>query len=248
MKKISFAIISALVLTVLTLLLSSCGHIHTLSEPVRENETDATCTAKGSYDEVIYCLECEQELKRKTKSTEKIAHVFVDDVCSVCQYKKDDCNEGLQLSLNSDGESYMLKGIGTCTDTELVIGNYNGLPITKIDYGALERCANITKITIADTVVEIGPYAFKGCSSLESIKLPSGLSVISYELFKDCTSLKSIEFPESVYEISASAFEFCEALQNVTLPTGILSLGASAFASCTSFTDIFYCSKTNRCS
>ena len=238
MKKIFSTVLATLILTSLTLFLSSCGHIHTLSEPVRENETDATCTSKGSYDEVIYCLECKQELKRKTKSTDKIAHNFVGDSCSVCQHKKDDCNEGLDLSLNSDGESYMLKGIGTCTDTELVIGNYDGLPITKIDYGALEMCANITKITIADTVEEIGPYAFKGCSSLKSIKLPAGLAVINYELFKDCTSLEKIEFPESVYEISASAFEFCSSLENVTLPTGLLSLGSYAFASCTSFTDI----------
>ncbi|MDE7372959.1 MAG: hypothetical protein K2N18_02740, partial [Clostridia bacterium] len=51
---------------------------HTHGEAVRENEVAATCTAAGSYDEVIYCSVCEEELSRtaKTAPVDPDAHSF----------------------------------------------------------------------------------------------------------------------------------------------------------------------------
>ena len=42
-------------------------HVHTPGTAVRENENPATCTIEGSYDEVIYCTECNEEISRETK-------------------------------------------------------------------------------------------------------------------------------------------------------------------------------------
>ena len=39
---------------------------HCSSEPVIENEVQQTCTRNGSYDEVIYCSICGEELERET--------------------------------------------------------------------------------------------------------------------------------------------------------------------------------------
>lgn len=47
---------------------------HTAGEAVREHEVAATCTAKGSYDEVVYCEVCNTELSRDTFETEMIPH------------------------------------------------------------------------------------------------------------------------------------------------------------------------------
>ncbi len=41
-------------------------------EPVRENEVPATCKAEGSYDEVLYCAVCKQELSRTKKTIDKL--------------------------------------------------------------------------------------------------------------------------------------------------------------------------------
>jgi hypothetical protein len=49
-------------------------HTHTKGTPVEENRVEATCAKEGSYDEVIYCTECEEELKRTTKTIEKLPH------------------------------------------------------------------------------------------------------------------------------------------------------------------------------
>ena len=65
----------------LTLTLTACGegeHIHTPNSTVRENEVSATCTAVGSYDEVVYCSECNEEISRTTKTTEMLSHTLSD--------------------------------------------------------------------------------------------------------------------------------------------------------------------------
>jgi predicted nucleic acid-binding Zn ribbon protein len=49
---------------------------HTSGEAVRENMVDATCTAAGSYDEVVYCTACETQLSRSTIMIPVIAHTL----------------------------------------------------------------------------------------------------------------------------------------------------------------------------
>ena len=56
------------------------NHTHTPGEPVRENVVDATCTKEGSYDEVVYCTECGEELSRETKTIDMIPHTEADAV------------------------------------------------------------------------------------------------------------------------------------------------------------------------
>ena len=47
---------------------------HTPAAAVRENEAAATCTEAGSYEEVVYCSVCEEEISRKRVQTEAFGH------------------------------------------------------------------------------------------------------------------------------------------------------------------------------
>jgi len=47
---------------------------HTLAEAVVENEVPATCTEPGSYDEVVYCEVCGEELSRVTVPVDALGH------------------------------------------------------------------------------------------------------------------------------------------------------------------------------
>ena len=50
------------------------AHTHTPGEPVQESVVPASCTAEGSYDEVVYCTGCNEELSREHKTIDKLAH------------------------------------------------------------------------------------------------------------------------------------------------------------------------------
>lgn len=46
---------------------------HTAGQPVKENEVAATKDSEGSYDEVVYCTECQLELSRTKKVIKKLS-------------------------------------------------------------------------------------------------------------------------------------------------------------------------------
>ena len=52
--------------------LEALGHIE--RTPVRENEKAPTCTAAGSYEEVITCSRCREEVSRKTVEVAALGH------------------------------------------------------------------------------------------------------------------------------------------------------------------------------
>ncbi len=47
---------------------------HTPGAPVVENSIEATCGQVGTYDEVVYCTACKEELSRETKTGEVVPH------------------------------------------------------------------------------------------------------------------------------------------------------------------------------
>ena len=62
---------------------------HVAAAPVKENEKEATCTAEGSYDEVVYCSECHKELSRETKKVAALGHTEV----AIGEAKEATCTE-----------------------------------------------------------------------------------------------------------------------------------------------------------
>ena len=47
---------------------------HTPADAIRENEVAATCTVAGSYDEVVKCSVCGEEISRETKTVDALGH------------------------------------------------------------------------------------------------------------------------------------------------------------------------------
>ena len=60
------------------------GCAHTAGEAVRENETAATCEQDGSYDSVVYCTACGEEVSRETVTVPATGHSYEDGICTVC--------------------------------------------------------------------------------------------------------------------------------------------------------------------
>ena len=77
--KVSSILALLFLLCVSIFTLTACGdndgeHIHVPNSAVRENEAAATCASSGSFDEVVYCDECSEEISRTIKTIEKLSH------------------------------------------------------------------------------------------------------------------------------------------------------------------------------
>ena len=60
------------------------AHTHHALTRTVENEQAPSCTQQGSYDEVICCAECGEELLRTHISTGMPAHQFENQKCIIC--------------------------------------------------------------------------------------------------------------------------------------------------------------------
>ncbi len=69
---------------------------HTPGEAVKENEKDPTCTDEGSYDSVVYCTVCDEEISRNTLPVDPYGHQYEPSVaaptCTEQGYTKYECS------------------------------------------------------------------------------------------------------------------------------------------------------------
>ena len=104
-------------------------------------------------------------------------------------------SQGLAYLPSADGTYYCVEGIGTCTDTDIIIpSSHEGLPVTKIYGNGFQYKTHITSIIIPETVTYIISGAFFYCTGLTSITIPSGIKEIYANTFDYCTNLVNINF------------------------------------------------------
>ena len=133
----------------LTFSLTSCGdddgeHIHIPNSAVRENEIAVTCESAGSYDDVIYCSDCGEEISRTAKIIEKIPHAEVTDAAKE----------------------------PTCTETGLTEGKHcsvcNTVLVEQETVDALGH-TEVTDEAVAPTCIETGLTEGKHCSVCSTV-------------------------------------------------------------------------------
>ena len=198
------------------------------------NEHTETENCHGGTATCIEQAVCE---KCNEKYGEFAKHKYKDGVCIVCGIHR--TSEGLEYSLNSDGNGYTVKGIGTCTDKELIIpSEYNSKPVTCIASNAFYHCTRLTSIIIPNSVTSIDDYAFDGCTNLTSVSIGNSVTSIDDYAFYDCSKLTSITIPDCVTSIGRGAFEYCTGLTSITIPDSVTSIGSSAFYGCSGLTTL----------
>ncbi len=80
---------------------------------------------------------------------------------------------------------------------------------------AFLNCSKLRRVTISDSVTNIGELAFCGCSSLKSITIPDGVTSICWQTFDKCRGLTHVVIPSSVTSIDVYAFNECDSLADV---------------------------------
>lgn len=158
----------------------------------------------------------------------------------------------LKLSYGQHGIT--IKGIkADVTELEIpeMIGNQQ---VVAIDAYAFRQCASLVKISLPDSVREIGCSAFWGCTNLTTVEFQNEKADIAYDAFRNCPGLADengfvvfkdvlygyygsdvhIKIPEKVHEISPIAFFGCHSnsAQSVVIPETVKSISAFTFSSC----------------
>ncbi len=118
-------------------------------------------------------------------------------------------------------------GCDAC-DLELTVPEkVNGRTVVAILSGAFADCDNIQRISIPESVTEIGASAFQNSSLLE-INIGSGVNHIGHDAFAGCSKLRSIQLPSGLTELEDGVLSGCAALTELTLPAGIQTIGSGA--------------------
>ena len=238
-------------------------HVEEVAAALTENVTTAaTCTEDGAktYTATL-TFNGQTYTDVKTVTVEKTGHSISGNSCVYCGRP---ASEGLDMTLIGEGKTYTVSGIGTCTDTEILIPTtYNGLPVVAVEAGAFYNntaitsvvlpdgipsigestfygCTSLESVTIPDSVTSIGTGAFYECSLLNSVKIPDGITSIGDYAFFDCNSLTSVTFGENsqLTSIGIGAFCFCYSLESVTIPDGVTSIGEGTFQNCISLESV----------
>ncbi|MBQ9773428.1 MAG: leucine-rich repeat domain-containing protein [Clostridia bacterium] len=134
-------------------------------------------------------------------------------------------SKGLEFELNEAKDAYIVVGIGSCTDEDLVIpSTYRGKPVTGIKgegaggaAPAFIACEHLKSVTIPDTVTSIGDCAFQYCSNLTSVTIGDNVTSIGFGAFNACDLLTSITIPRSVTSIDAGAFSGCNEVAELSI-------------------------------
>ena len=222
---ISFTVLLASV--IVFAIMAGQTHIHPELTRAVENHVASTCTKEGSYDEVVYCAMCDEEVLRTKITTKKVEHQFKNNKCTACGEIKH--SEGLLYMPNGNGTC--LVSIGDCTDEYIIIPERSpkGDKVTQIKARAFSGNNKVKSVQIPETVTFIGEGAFQDCVNLESVNLPSKITVIHPYTFDGCKSLKEIKIPAGVRNIGERAFADCISCKSIVIPASVTKIGSFAF-------------------
>ena len=214
----------------------------------------ASCSDPGLTDK-SYCPRCRTVVNEHTEIP-SLAHQYdADGVCTVCKYPT--VSTGLEFTQPWDGV-YFVSGIGTCTDTDIVIPTvYRGDPVIGILYDAFKNCTHITSVKMYDNIKTIGTSAFSGCTSLSHVALSPNVTELDSRVFDGCISLLEIDvsnvqtfrsncFTESYFShvtipdnasIKGPIF-YDSHVQSVTIGSGISAIPYNTFWGCKELTHV----------
>ena len=117
--------------------------------------------------------------------------------------------------------------------TELIVcEGVTNIPDACVYYGY-----NLNKITMGNTVENIGNYAFCFCGSLSDINMSTNLKSVGNGAFFYCLKLERVEFPYGLISVGDLAF-YGGLVKSMVMPDSIVSFGIANFFENSNLTNV----------
>lgn len=156
---------------------------------------------------------------------------------------------GFDVTLNNG--TYTITGLGTCTDTRVVIPCYiDGYPVTVIQ--SLGNGSTVTDIVIPPSIKTLSPSVVSGQAGL--VRVENGVKYVD----RWAVGFVAESLPESVtlragtLGIMASAFSGCTVMKSLSIPASVRAIGTGITTGCTQLATLtvdanngFYTAKGN---
>lgn len=112
--------------------------------------------------------------------------------------------------------------------------------VTSLHNHLLDGCSSVMELSLPQSLVTIGSYAFNAMSRLQSIKVYDNVTTIGEYCFANDTCLVSATLSENITELASHLFYNCAVLDNFTIPSNVVKVDESAFESCNALSSIAF--------
>ncbi len=150
-----------------------------------------------------------------------------------------DENGDYRYEVLPDGTAEIVEYISYNFVTEVTVPDtLDGLTVTSLrgesgDSSVFHSCESLAKVTLPDSITNIGRYAFYENESLESVNIPDSVVNVGENAFSGCVSLPNVQIGKGVKTIGSYAFSGCSLPTSLTIPDNVTDIGSGAFSSCT---------------
>lgn len=111
------------------------------------------------------------------------------------------------------------------------------------DY-AFHKCDSLKSAILSNRLSYIGLFAFDSCANLDTVVMGDSVIEIDWYAFKDCSGLKFVSMSPTLSIIGNHAFNGCISLESIVIPSSVTSIGEGAFANCSNLDDIYVLTET----
>ena len=134
-------------------------------------------------------------------------------------------------------DTYAIMGYtGTAEEVEIP-AYHGGKPVTVLFDSLFAGHTELKKITIPDTVTNLGEFIFDGCINLQHIDLPDSITAIWPYAFVR-SGIEEIRLPDSLTTIAPFTFKDCKNLRKVVCGAGMQKIGAYVFQGCEQLSEL----------
>ena len=117
-----------------------------------------------------------------------------------------------------DDEATINKYYGTQSNV-VIPDHLGGYPVTRLEGHSFREQANITEVTLPDTLRAIGSGAFSDCTGLVSLTIPDSVHHIEKSGFWGCTGLEEVYVGAGMEIVDFDSFPQCTNLRAINVST-----------------------------